>query len=60
LDPVEIIFDVDFPNKIDVQNNIQNYTDALISVCDVPVDPDKYILNQCKIQTLGSFGQALK
>ena len=60
LNPVEIIFDVDFPNKNDVQLNIKNYTDALISVYDVPVDPDKYILAQCKIQTLSSFGQALK
>ena len=60
LDPVEIIFDVDFPNKTELQNNIKNYTDSLISIYDVPVDPDKYILNQCKIQTLSSFGQALE
>ena len=60
LNPVEIILDVDFPNKGDLQLNIQRYTDILISIYDIPVDPDKYILEQVKIQTLSSFGQALE
>jgi hypothetical protein len=51
---------VDFPDKNDIQLTIKNYTDSLISIYDVPVDSDKYILNQCKIQTLSSFGQALE
>lgn len=60
LNPVEIILDVDFPNKGDLQLNIQRYTDILISIYDIPVDPDKYVLEQVKIQTLSSFGQALE
>ena len=60
LNPTEIIFDVDFPNKTEIEKNIRDFSDALVSISDAPVDPDKYILEQCKIQTLSSFGQALE
>lgn len=60
LNPAEIIFDIDFPNKDEFQNIIKNYINSLISVYDVPVDADKYVLNQCNIQTLASYGKALE
>ena len=60
INPVEIIFDIDFPAKDDITTPIQQYTKCLISVYDVPVDADKFIANVCKVQTIASFGKALE
>ena len=60
LNPVEIILDIGLQWKDALQQSIKNYLNSLISIYDIPVDPDKYILEQCKIQTLASFGQALQ
>ncbi len=60
LNPVEIILDIGLQGKDALQQSIKNYLNSLISIYDIPVDPDKYILEQCKIQTLASFGQALQ
>lgn len=60
LNPVEVILDIWLQWKESIQQSIKNYLNALISIYDIPTDPDKYILEQCKIQTLASFGQALQ
>ena len=60
LNPVEIIIDVDLPNKSVLWDNLKKNLKTLISVYDVPFDIENYILEQCKIQTLSSFGQALE
>lgn len=60
LRPVEIVFDVDLPNKENLKEKILNNIDVLVSVYEVPVDVEKYITEQCKIQTIYSYGQALE
>ncbi len=58
--PVECIVDPDFPHTDDITVRLQQYTKCLLSVYDVPPDPDVYVQNLCKVQTVGSFGKALE
>ncbi len=60
LNPVEIVIDVDLPNKSVLWDNLKKNLKTLISVYDIPFDLENYILEQCKIQTLNSFWQALE
>lgn len=55
INPKEIIIDLDFPNKEEVQSSIKHFSDALISIYDKPFSLTEYILQQCKVQTLASF-----
>ncbi len=55
INPKEIIIDLDFPNKEEVQSSIRHFSDALISIYDKPFSLTEYILQQCKVQTLASF-----
>jgi hypothetical protein len=55
LNPVEIVIDVDLPNKSVLWDNLKKNLRTLISVYDIPFDLENYILEQCKIQTLNSF-----
>jgi hypothetical protein len=55
LSPSEIIIDVDFPEKDSISTPIQQYLQCLISVYEVPVDPESFLCNMAKVQTLSSF-----
>ncbi len=59
LSPTEIIIDVDFPEKDSISTPIQQYLQCLISVYEVPVDPESFLCNMAKVQTLSSFWQAI-
>ena len=59
LSPTEIIIDVDFPEKDSISTPIQQYLQCLISVYEVPVEPDSFLCNMAKVQILSSFGQAV-
>lgn len=59
VNPAEIIFDMDFTEKDSITAPFQNYLNCLISIYDVPVDPDKFITSTCQIQSMSSYGQAL-
>ena len=41
--PVELVFDVDFPEKESISVPVQQAMKALISIRDVPPDPEKFI-----------------
>jgi len=41
--PVELVFDVDFPEKENVSLSVQQATKLLISIRDIPPDPEKFI-----------------
>jgi hypothetical protein len=58
--PVEIILDLDFAQKDEFTFVIQQTLPSLISIFDVPVDPEKFIMNITHTQTLQSFGKALE
>lgn len=58
--PLEIIFDIEVPNKENLSLCIKKQSESLISLHDVPSDPEQFLLHQCKVQTLASYGQALQ
>ncbi|MEI6119331.1 MAG: hypothetical protein WCP92_09395 [bacterium] len=41
--PVELIFDVNFPEKESISIPVQQYMKCLISVRDLPPDPEKFL-----------------
>lgn len=57
--PKEIIIDIDMPNKEEIQSSIKHFSNALISIYDKPFSLTEYILQQCKVQTLASFWEAV-
>ncbi len=60
INPVEIIIDIEFPQKDEFSKLIKQYQDSLISIYDVPHRYEEYLLNNCKIQTLSSYGKAVE
>ena len=58
--PVEIIVDMDFPQKDEFIVVLQNIISSLISIFDLPANPDRFVMNMTKTQTLQSFGRALE
>jgi len=58
--PNEIVFDIDLKEKEQIITPIQQYLQCLISVYEIPVDPQQHITSICNIQTIASFGQALE
>ena len=60
INPVEIILDVDLPEKSALWDSLKKDLKSLISVYEIPFDLENYVLEQCKIQNLGSYGQALE
>lgn len=61
IQPVELIVDIAFPDKDELSKLIKNYlTHCLISIYDIPHHPEEYLLHQCKVQTLASYGKALE
>ena len=58
--PVEIIIDVEFPQKDEITKSLKQYQDFLISIADVPHRYEEYLLEKCKIQTLASYGKAVE
>lgn len=60
INPVEVILDVDLPEKSTLWDYLKKETKSLISVYEVPFDLENYVLEQCKLQSLSSYGQALQ
>lgn len=58
LKATELIIDVDFPDKETVSRPLQQYVNGLISIYEIPSDPELFLRSLCNIQTLASFGQA--
>jgi len=58
--PVEIVFDIDFPEKESISIPVQKAMSCLISVWDIPSDPEKFILASTGVQQLSSYGKALE
>jgi hypothetical protein len=52
--------DVDLPEKSALWDSLKKDLKSLISVYEIPFDLENYVLEQCKIQNLGSYGQALE
>ncbi|MDD3262984.1 MAG: DNA mismatch repair protein MutS [Candidatus Absconditabacteria bacterium] len=60
VNPVEIIVDIEFPDKDELTKLLKQYQNYLISISDVPHRYEEYLLEQCKIQTLSSYGKAVE
>jgi DNA mismatch repair ATPase MutS len=50
--PVEIIFDIDFPQKDLVSTPLVQYMKCLISLYETPSDQESFLKNTCKVQSL--------
>ena len=59
LSPSEVIIDIDFPEKDSISTPIQQYLQCLISVYEVPTDPEGFLCNMSRVQTLSSFWQSV-
>lgn len=59
ISPSEVIIDVDLSEKDSITTPIQQYLNCLVSVYEVPTDPESFLCNMAKVQTLSSFGQAV-
>jgi hypothetical protein len=58
--PVEVIFDVDFPEKESISIPIQQAMSCLISVWELPPDPEKFFVETTGVQHIASYGKALE
>jgi hypothetical protein len=58
--PVELIFDVNFPEKESVTLPIQQYLKCLISLRDLPPDPEKFLVGMTGVQHGASYGKAIE
>ncbi|MDR0282414.1 MAG: hypothetical protein LBI53_03755 [Candidatus Peribacteria bacterium] len=58
LAPSEVIMDVDFREKDSISTPIQHYLKCLISVYEIPSDPQLFLTHVTKVQSLASFGAA--
>ncbi|GHV27773.1 hypothetical protein FACS1894176_09960 [Bacteroidia bacterium] len=47
--------DIDFREKDSISTPIQQYLKCLISVYEIPSDPEMFLTNVCRVQTLSSF-----
>lgn len=55
LRPAEIIIDTDATIKEELITPIQQYLNCLVSVYAVPIDPEHFLTNICKVQHTSSF-----
>lgn len=60
IQPKEIILDVNLTNKDSLMTVLKTATKALISIYEVPDNPEFFLLNLLKIQTLASFWMAME
>ncbi len=58
--PVELIFDVNFPEKETISVPLQHYMTCLISVRDLPPDLENFLANTTHVQKHTSYGKALE
>jgi DNA mismatch repair protein MutS len=58
--PAELIFDIDFPEKDTVTLMIQQQLRLLISLREIPPDPEKFLANTTHIQHIASYGKAIE
>ncbi len=58
--PVELVFDIDFPEKESISVPVQQAMKALISIWDIPPDPEKFISWITGVQQISSYGKALE
>lgn len=58
--PVELIFDSHFPEKESVSWPIQHHLKCLLSLRDVPPDPEKFLTSTTQVQQSASYGKALE
>lgn len=60
LSPSEIVVDIDFPHKEQIENYMHNFSHCLISTYDQPADVDLFIQGIFGVQSLHAFGKALE
>lgn len=58
--PVELIFDINFPEKDIVSTPIQQYLNCLISVRDLPPDLESFLASTTHVQQSASYGKAVE
>jgi len=58
--PVECIFDVDFPEKEVISIPLQQQIKSLISIWDLPPDPEKFLATTTHVQQSASYGKAIE
>jgi len=58
--PTEIIFDINFTERKHITTSINKHNKYILSIYDIPHNPEIYISEICKIQSTSSFGKALE
>jgi DNA mismatch repair ATPase MutS len=58
--PVELVFDADFPEKETISLPLQQTTKTLISIRDIPPDPEKFLVSMTGVQQITSYGKAVE
>ncbi|HBB04434.1 TPA: hypothetical protein DCZ39_06145 [Patescibacteria group bacterium] len=58
--PVELVFDINFPEKDIVSAPIQQYLKCLISLRELPPDPEKFLASTTQVQQSASYGKAIE
>ncbi|MCX6825009.1 MAG: hypothetical protein NTY80_02180 [candidate division SR1 bacterium] len=58
--PVELVFESTFPEKEVITEPIQKHLKCLISLRDIPPDPEKFLASTTQVQQSASYGKAVE
>ncbi|MEI7558422.1 MAG: hypothetical protein WCJ45_06600 [bacterium] len=58
--PIELIFDSLFPEKDIITEPLTRSSKCLISLWDLPPDPEKFLVHLTHVQQSASYGKALE
>ena len=58
--PVELVFDSNFPEKDSITTSLKQYLSCLISLRDIPSDPENFLAETTQVQQCSSYGKAIE
>lgn len=58
--PVELVFDSNFPEKESITKSLQQYLKCLVSLRDIPPEPEKFLAETTQVQQHTSYGKAVE
>ncbi len=60
LDPAEIVIDIDFSQKDELENYIKDFGDSFISIYSLPDDVEYFLKSNLEVQTVSSYWKAFE
>ncbi len=58
INPVELVIDIDFPEKLELENFVKTFLKSFLSTYDLPSHKELFLKEILEVQTLKSFGKA--